>query len=79
MGKITLDTALRAKLNGLNEKMEVCDENDETVGMFLPQSEYNKLMLASMEIPFTKEEIEKMRNSGGGCSLDEIWKRLGQS
>ena len=75
MGKIILDPTLRAKLNGLTESMEVCDENDKTVGMFLPKSEYQQL-LANFEIPFSQEEIERRRNSGGGCSLDEIWARL---
>ncbi len=66
MGKITLDPVLRAKLNGLNEEMEVRIENDETVGMFLPQSEYNRLMLASMEIPFSEEEKRKNAKIGWG-------------
>jgi hypothetical protein len=70
---------LRAKLNGLNEEMEVCDENDETLGVFLPQAQYQKLLYANVEIPFSEEEIKKLRNAGGSCSLAEIWKRLGQS
>jgi hypothetical protein len=76
MGKITLDPVLRAKLNGLNEEMEVRDENDKTIGMFLPQSEYNKLLMRLSEPHFTPEEMERRRNSVGGCSLAEIWSRL---
>jgi hypothetical protein len=76
MGKITLDPTLRAKLNGLNERIEVCDENDQTVGIFLPQAQYMKLLYANEEVPFSEEEIERRRNSRGGCSLEEIWARL---
>jgi hypothetical protein len=76
MGKIVLDSTLRAKLNGLNEKMDVCDENDQQVGVFLPKAEYLELLYASIEIPFSEEEIERRRNAGGGCSLEEIWARL---
>jgi hypothetical protein len=79
MGRIILDATLRAKLNGLNEEVEVCDENDETVGVFLPQAQYQKLLYAQVQIPFSEGEIEKLRTAGGGCSLAEIWKRLGQS
>jgi hypothetical protein len=78
MDKIILDSTLRAKLNGLNEEIEVCDENDVTLGVFLPQAQYQKLLYATVAIPFSDEEIEHLRNAGGGCSLAEIWKRLGQ-
>ena len=32
MDKLTLDTDLQNKLNGLNEPMEVCDEAGHTIG-----------------------------------------------
>jgi hypothetical protein len=77
MGRIVLDANLRAQLNGLNEKVEVWDENDQPVGIFLPKAEYQKLLYANEKIPFSEEEIERrIRNSSGGCSLHEIWTRL---
>ena len=41
MGKVILDDALRAKLNGLNEVVEVCEPTGRTVGVFLPEEIYN--------------------------------------
>jgi hypothetical protein len=78
MGKIVLDPALREKLNGLCEQMEVRDENNELVGVFLPAVAFQALV-GSSAIPFTDEEIERAKNSGGGCSLAEFWKRMGVS
>jgi hypothetical protein len=78
MGKIILDPAMREKLNGLNEQIEIRDENDALVGVFLPAAHFRALT-GSIEIPFTDEEIELAKKSGGGCSLAEFWKRMGVS
>jgi hypothetical protein len=57
--------------------MQKHDENENSASVFLPKAEYHEL-LANVEIPFSEEEIEIMRKSGGGCSLADIWKRLSQ-
>ena len=44
MSKIILDAELKAKLNGLNEQIEICDEDGRAVGQFLPMDLY--LLLA---------------------------------
>lgn len=77
MNRITLDAELRAKLNGLTEQVEVCDENDKTVGMFVPLALYKQLLYENVKIPFTKEEIDRFRSEKGGCSLEEFWKKMG--
>jgi hypothetical protein len=80
MAKITLDTQMRAKLNGLNEQIEVCDESGITIGHFLPISDYQKLLCAAAEAacPYTEEELQKFhQEKTGGRPLAEIWKSLG--
>ena len=77
MSTIVLDADLRAKLNGLNEKVDVRDEAGNIVGHFLPSEEYYRMLCKSIEIPFSKEEIQRFRSSGGGCSPEEFWKKLG--
>jgi hypothetical protein len=83
VGKIILDPALRTKLNGLTDQLEVRDENDQLVGIFLPLAHYQSLLanrevpLAKRPVPFSDEEIAQFKKSGEGCSLADIWKRLG--
>jgi hypothetical protein len=78
MSKITLDAALRSKLNGLNESIEICDEGGETVGHFLPASAYRKLLyqIAESQCPHTPEQLQARRQQTGGQSLADIWKEL---
>lgn len=81
MSKIVLDPTLRARLNGLSEPMEVCDEAGATVGHFLPVEQYRKLMyqLAEAACPHSPEQLEQLQKETGGKSLQEIWKSLGVS
>lgn len=79
MSKVILDDTLRGKLNGLNEPLEICDETGRTVGQFLPQHVYQKLLYASVVTPYSEEEMERRRREKGGRPLSEIWKRLEQS
>jgi hypothetical protein len=80
MTKVLIDESLRSKLNGLNEEMELCDESGRTPGHFLPADLFRKLLYAyaESECPYSKEELERMRQETGGRSLAEIWERLGQ-
>lgn len=48
MSKLTLDPQLRAKLNGLNEQLEICDETGQTVGHYLPDEAYKQLLYDSL-------------------------------
>ena len=80
MSKITLDAPLRAKLNGLNETLEICDEGGETVGHFLPAAVYRKLLyqIAEAQCPYTADQLKEMSKQTGGRPLADIWKELGQ-
>ena len=79
MGKIILDSELRAKLNGLNEQLEICDEAGMPVGHYLPLEVYKKLLYGGVEIPLSEEEIEERRKEKGGSSLADFWKRMGRT
>ncbi|MCI0684244.1 MAG: hypothetical protein L0Y71_19210 [Gemmataceae bacterium] len=76
MSTIILDADLRAKLNGLSERIDVRDEAGDIVGHFLPTEEYYRLLCKTIEIPYTKEEIARRRAEKGGRTLAEIWKEL---
>ena len=79
MSKLILDSDLRAKLNGLSERIEICDESDQPLGVFLPFKEYQKLLGRAYDIPLSPEEIERRRKEKGGCSLEEFWRKMGQA
>jgi hypothetical protein len=83
MSKITLDPELRAKLNGLNQPLELCDADGRTLGHFLPAEAYRKLLYAAVEAacPHGPEELERRRNEKGAkeIKLAEFWKTLEQS
>jgi len=79
MGKVILDDVLRAKLNGLSEQMEVCDESGRTLGHFLPADLYQQIIYSCDYCPYTEEEIQQSLQDPGGRPLAEFWKSLGQS
>jgi hypothetical protein len=78
MTQIQVDQALRQKLGGMNEPVELCDANGDVVGHYLPAAEYKKILYGSVHIPFSDEEIARRRAQRGGCTLREIWDRVGQ-
>jgi hypothetical protein len=79
MQTITLDSELRAKLNGLNKPLEILDEAGNTLGYYLPDSVYRHLLYAAVEqaCPLNDAERERRRQEQGGSSLAEFWKRMG--
>ena len=79
MSKIVLDADLRAKLNGLNEQVEFCDGTGATLGRFVPEAEYRRLLYACLKDQISDEELVRLRNQPGGRPLKEIWQSLGRS
>ena len=79
MTKVTVDESLRSKLNTFTEHVELCDASGRTIGHFLPEEVYRKLLYSSVEIPLSEEEMERRRREKGGRSLAEIWKSLGRT
>lgn len=61
MGKLILDDDLRAKLNGLNEAVEVCDPSGKTVGHFIPDDLYMKFLMAWAKVEFSTPEAARER------------------
>jgi hypothetical protein len=78
MTKVTVDENLQSKLNGLNAEIVFCDPSGRTLGHFLPEEIYKKLLYASDSCPFTEEELRRHMDEPGGCTLAEIWQRLGR-
>ncbi|HEY3787572.1 MAG TPA: hypothetical protein VGL71_01900 [Urbifossiella sp.] len=80
MGKVTLNAELRAKLNGLNQPMELYDESGELVAVCLPPEDYRQLTGIPPEADFTDAEVQAaMLEVGRGRQLVDIWKDLGRT
>lgn len=79
MGKaIVLDNDLKAKLNGLSETVPVCEPDGTTVGQFVPQDEYLRLLYRWANDQVTDEELDRASRETGGRPLGEIGRRPGR-
>ena len=74
MGKLTLDAATLAKLNGLAGQTEIYDEQGKLVAVMLPPIVYEALRNPrSAYGPFTEAELKEAdRDTGPGRLLEDI-------
>ncbi len=79
MTKVTIDSSLRTKLNGLDQQMELCDETGRTLGHFLPADVYREMLVTWSKARASDEELDRRMREPGACSLAEIWERLGNT
>ena len=79
MNAITLDPELRSRLNGLNQTIEVREQDGRVVGRFLPEEEYRRMQyeLAMAACPYSEDELNRLRQAKTGTSLTEFWKKMG--
>lgn len=78
MKRITLDPSLRSQFDGVSEELEVCDASGRSLGHFLPNGLYAKLLYAAVKAacPFSAEELARRRQEREGKPLAEILQRL---
>jgi hypothetical protein len=78
MSKIVLDAELRARLNGLNGQIEICDGTGATVGRFLPEAEYRRMMhaVAESQCPYSRGELVEMQKEPAVSTLAEFWRQM---
>jgi hypothetical protein len=70
-----LDHATVAKFQGVNERVELCDESGRTIGFYDPVNGHVE-NAQNLESPYTREQLHQFRNEPGGKPLSEILKRL---
>lgn len=76
MPKIVFDDDLDSKLHGGEITLELCRPTGETVGRFLPEREFLKLLAAWDETQISADELTRRTAVGHGRPLAEIWQRL---
>ena len=85
MGKIVIDRELKARFEIAKEQMEICDQEGNALGVFVPMGVFQslermkKIAYANVRIPFSEEEIARLRSQKEGSSLADFWKRMGHS
>lgn len=79
MSKVIIDAYIRSKLQGMNGEVELCDENGQTLGHFVPMDFYKQLLSAWINAQVSDEELERASQEPGGRSLAEIWRSLGRT
>ncbi|MFL5341713.1 MAG: hypothetical protein ACJ8F7_16330 [Gemmataceae bacterium] len=72
MSKIIVDSALRARLNGLTSGTEFCDPGGQPLGYFVTPEDYDELVYARLRANVTETELAELRKQTGGRSLKEI-------
>lgn len=74
MKNINLAPGLGSQFDGVSEELEVCDEAGRSLGHFLPNGMYAKLLYAAVEAacPFSPEELARRRQEREGKPLAEI-------
>jgi hypothetical protein len=78
MIKVFVDDSMRSKLREVPEA-ELCDDTGRTVGHFLSDEVYRRLLYDWANAQITDEELERRRQQPGGRTLAEIWARLDPS
>jgi hypothetical protein len=78
MTRVVIDESLRNLLPNLGQPIEFCDPADQTIGHFVPDEVFRRMMLALANASTSDEELEQRRGEPRGRSLADIWKDLGQ-
>lgn len=76
MTTVVVDKELREKLNGFEHEVIFCDESGQTVGRFLPESEYMKMLYERARHMFTDEELEAARRPQREYTTAEVIEHL---
>jgi len=76
MNKVMLDETLRSKLGNLSQESQICDEEGQVVGLYVPMPEHDPELHRWAEAQISDEELERRAQEPGGRSTAEVLKRL---
>ena len=76
MTRIIVDSDTQARLDGLNELLEICDESGRTLGYFHPAGRASEDGTEQIKSPLSREELERRRQERTGRPLSDILKNL---
>jgi len=76
MSRLTIDSVTFAKLQGLSEPVDLCDEQGQVVGQFVPCPA--GIPLAALELDIPEEELDRRATNFRGRPLADLvaeWER----
>ena len=76
MTRLNIDSDLMARLGGLGDLVEFCDESGRTLGYFHPVPGPATDEGKDLDCPFSREELERRRGQRSGRPLKDILKDL---
>ena len=79
MNEVTVDAALRARLNNLDDLLQIRDESGRVLGYFHPLVESASSEEGAIRSPISDEEIDRRRSQRTGRSLAEVLADLNRS
>ncbi len=74
MVKLMVDPSLQARFRDVREA-EICDESGQTLGRFLSEAIYRRLVYEWVNAQVSDEELRQSLQQPGGKTLAEIWAR----
>jgi hypothetical protein len=77
MTRFVLDPSLRSRLPDLESPVEFCDEAGKPLGVFIPNTERERLLYEWARAAFSDAELAAARSEPDGCGIDEVLARLG--
>jgi hypothetical protein len=76
MNKVLLDAQTLAKLNGLTGPLDICDEQGQILGRFVPYP--TAVSPSDLELDISQEELQRRAESFQGRPLSDLlaeWER----
>ena len=73
MPRLIVDSQVRAKLYNLSERLEMCDEKGQVLGVYVPLAEPSTYRTA--RVPATSDELQQSEREEGR-PLEEILRDL---
>lgn len=77
MTEIQLNQAIEPQFFSATSGVPVRSTAGKVIGHYLPEDEYIKMLYATYKCDLSEEEWQRRLAETGGCSLAEIWERLG--
>jgi hypothetical protein len=78
MPTVVVDKELREKLKDLDHEVVFCDEGGKTVGRYLPEAEYMKMLYERARHMFSDVELNAVSQEPGGFTTAEVLGHLNQ-